>query len=727
MAYSQYQKITMPLLISFSLGILSFFIVLSPNILNPTNTNWLFSGDPAGVYLGWVFYRNSEWTMPIGLIPKYGVGLDTSLVYVDSIPIMAYIFKLLSPIIPEKFQYFGYWYFIIFILQSYFGWKLSTFVSKNNIIGSIFITLLFVFSPAMIAIVGYWPSETSHFLILFAIFLILRKDQSYSLVLWTLLLVLSVSICFYIFVTVGAMWLANLLDKLIFRKTINFKAFILSALIAVLFTSIAAWQAGYFQIIANGNNVNFKSIAGYGYGVIGYSFDLLSPFYYPNWSYLLRGIPRELAPNYSFNFLGLGLIFGSFIFLLRSHLCIVHFSKFFRANKFLFFTLCLLMLVGISNTIRLGPIVIEIPLPDKIYSIASILRSSHRLVWPLYYFFIFAIFYILYKSFTLKIANIIVSTLFLIQIVDTSAGWLIIRSISATTSTPNFVNTLKDPFWELPQISRYDNLLRVPLEGPKDDLGAWEIFGHYAGDHKMGLNLVALARENQERKWGLNNELDKSIASGNYDPRSIYVLDDTHVLPASRHIKTNTDLFAKFDGFNVIAPGWNTCSDCPKISSDKLIIPSPIVVPALDKPFYFGKDGIGVPYLLSIGQSERIGWGWSYPETWGVWSEGYQAKLVIPFPQGFSPRKLTLNTTAFVTKNHPKQKIEILINRIPYTTITFDSESSNLIEIYLPRGGKKDYVLVEFQLPSAASPKSLNINNDVRKLGIGLVSGIFSE
>ena len=194
---------------------------MHPQVLDPTNTNWLFSGDPAGEYLGWVFYRNSEWTIPIGLIPKYGVGLNTALVYPDSIPIMAYLFKILSPIIPEKFQYFGYWYLIIFILQSFFGWKLSKSIIENNTLGSIFITLLFIFSPAMLAIVGMWPSEAAHFLFLFTIFLILNKNQNYPTKLWTLLLVLSVSICFYIFVTVGAIWLANLLDRFLVQKNIN--------------------------------------------------------------------------------------------------------------------------------------------------------------------------------------------------------------------------------------------------------------------------------------------------------------------------------------------------------------------------------------------------------------------------------------------------------------------------------------------------------------------------
>jgi hypothetical protein len=61
----------LPLLI----GVVAFFLVVGPRALNPLNIAWLGNGDPATHYLGWVFFRQSPWSFPIGLNPSYGLEL----------------------------------------------------------------------------------------------------------------------------------------------------------------------------------------------------------------------------------------------------------------------------------------------------------------------------------------------------------------------------------------------------------------------------------------------------------------------------------------------------------------------------------------------------------------------------------------------------------------------------------------------------------------------------
>ena len=48
----------------------------------------------------------------------------------------------------------------------------------------------------------------------------------------------------------------------------------------------------------------------------------------------------------------------------------------------------------------------------------------------------------------------------------------------------------------------------------------------------------------------------------------MYILDDDKVVPALLHIDQRTDLLAKINGFNVVAPGWKRCVECPQLPEE---------------------------------------------------------------------------------------------------------------------------------------------------------------
>src|SRR5262245_44229876 len=96
-------------LIPAIVGTIIFFTVVGPRVLQPTNISWLSVSDRATHYLGWDFFRNSPWTFPIGLNPRYGLELSSTIVFSDSVPLLAFLFKPFTVILPEPFQYFGLW------------------------------------------------------------------------------------------------------------------------------------------------------------------------------------------------------------------------------------------------------------------------------------------------------------------------------------------------------------------------------------------------------------------------------------------------------------------------------------------------------------------------------------------------------------------------------------------------------------------------------------------
>ena len=155
-------------------GSVFFYLIVGFGPLNPENLSWIFGRfDPPQHYLGWVFYRYAPWTFPIGLSPNFGMDISSSIVYTDSLPLMAIFFKLLSPILPQVFQYFGIWLLVCFLLQAWFSWKIISLISNNFWI-IFFGTGLLSFSPPMFWRI-YTPSGTqaslvAHFLILAALF-----------------------------------------------------------------------------------------------------------------------------------------------------------------------------------------------------------------------------------------------------------------------------------------------------------------------------------------------------------------------------------------------------------------------------------------------------------------------------------------------------------------------------------------------------------------------------
>ena len=114
------------------LGAAAFFMVVGFAPLNPNNADWILGRlDPTQHYLGWLFFRNGPWTFPAGLSPLFGQDLSSSIVYSDSIPLLAITFKAIGPLLPDRFHYFGIWIFASFLLPAWLAWKILGLYSNS--------------------------------------------------------------------------------------------------------------------------------------------------------------------------------------------------------------------------------------------------------------------------------------------------------------------------------------------------------------------------------------------------------------------------------------------------------------------------------------------------------------------------------------------------------------------------------------------------------------------
>ena len=228
------------------LGVLAFFIIIGPRVLYPTNIAWLGGGDPATHYLGWLFFRNSEWSFPIGLNPTYGLELGSAILFTDSNPLLAFLFKPFASLLPEPFQYSGIWLLACFVLQAWFGWKLAGLLSESTPI-RVFSTGLFVFAPPMMWRLPVHLSLGGHFFILAALYLALHPRLERRRLVWASLLATTALVHAYLLAMVALLWLADLVGKSIQRKLpIRTGAVELVVILSVI--GIVCWQVGYFSV-----------------------------------------------------------------------------------------------------------------------------------------------------------------------------------------------------------------------------------------------------------------------------------------------------------------------------------------------------------------------------------------------------------------------------------------------------------------------------------------------
>lgn len=366
------------------MGCVAFLMVVDWRTLNPQNTAWLMSGDPLQHFLGWQFFRDSSWNLPLGLNPKNGLELSSSIVYSDSIPLIALTLKAFNSLLPHSFQYFGIWLLACFLLQAFFAWKLMSLISENIFIKALGVGL-FIFSPPMLSRLNEQTAHyalAAHFLILAALYLCFRPSQKYKIYEWPTLLTCSVLIHFYIFAMVAAMWLAQYLDQTRMHQKLVPRRIALEPLLIALFVGLASWQSGYF-VISGGSTY----LEGYGW----HSFNLLSLVDSKGWSYLMSPLKLSHSTAEDFNFLGAGILWLTPFFLFAIYSQRNKLIGLARQRKFFIGTLFFLLIFSMSHHVTIGSISLDLYMPQLLFKMASILRSSARMFWPVYYTIIFCI------------------------------------------------------------------------------------------------------------------------------------------------------------------------------------------------------------------------------------------------------------------------------------------------------------------------------------------------
>lgn len=496
-----------------ALSALAFVSIYGVKVINPGYVDWLLSGgDISQHYLGWVAYRFGAWKFPIGFFDTLSYPNNASIIFTDSIPIVAFFFKILSPILPKTFQYFGLWGVLCFILQGILSARIIKNFTKNKAAIIIF-GVIFAFTPVMIrrmfahtALAGQWllfiPLE-----ILFAPEKYKDNKKIYILIGLTGLLSGSVHMYYLLMngmILVGICLYDLLANKRIVRSIILLGEFLLTG------AGATALFGGF------GSNMKAQ-IWGLGY----FSFNLNSFFNPMGWSRVFKDL-KMYSPGQAegFAFIGAGFI------LLLAFAIVMFFvsgKPFEKVKKYRFhiiaiaFVCLCTLIVSLSPTVTIGEkVLLDLHLPAKIFDLWSVFRSSGRLCWNVVYIIMFLAGIVAVKctkkQYLLIAALVIMSAL---QIFDMSKVYK--AKFKEFNKKRTYVSTLTEDIWD--------------AVGSDEEI-KYVVYGYVLPDTDDRTFLFDLT------DWGLNNgkTLNNYYFARSIEEEAAVVRNSTLASPDKEHI-----------------------------------------------------------------------------------------------------------------------------------------------------------------------------------------------
>ena len=689
------------LLISFSWLI----AVLGIENIPFQSTKWLHNGSDAALHQsGWYFFQNDVWRFPLGSNPNYGITFGSSIVFTDSIPLFALIFKSLKFILPENFQYFSLWYFITFYLQLFFSFKIIKKFTNSDLysfIGS----LLILITPFFMYRVGWHASVSAHWILLFTLYLGITHNINNSKLSWLILIILT-SLISYSFTAMVLVFysLLRFFNFIFYKK--NFFEIIKDFVLIIICLLLTLYVVGYFQI-------RMIDTMGVGFGV--YKLNLLSIFdpietvTNISFSWILPDIKLSHGEELeAYNYLGLGNILMMLIaiglFIKKNYEKKILFPESGKDIKIVFLITIFFTFWALSNKISFGSFtLIEIPLNKYIFGMLSIVKNTGRIFWIVNYFIIIMSILIIYKFFDKKKSLIILSSIFFIQLADGSAS---INSRFSSFKPFNVGPELNEKSWG--KLLSESKIIKITY--PVSWSRYFTSFSYLMEKNNIEkTNLVIQARSNRKALADARYKLYQDLIKKKLDTNTIYIVDNLGHLRHLKHLYKEENV-----GFFLRDNIWAFVANDRKNMLDKDI-----------KEF----NNIELK-LLNIDKKENLsfknqdsyyGFGWSHNSgNPGIWSEGNQSTLLFKTKNSEDDLKLEVFYLPYITKKNSVLEFEVYVNNLFNKKMKLTKENNKeKFEIVIKGDSiENNEVKVDFNFKNPISPYEVLESPDSRKLGI---------
>lgn len=532
-----------PALFAATAGIAAFLLFGGAYAIVPTNTAWLMRYDPSQHYMGWAFFRHAPLLQfPFGATPLFGDRIASGIVFSDSIPLFALPFKLLDPLLPQPFQYFGLWILVCLCMQAYFALRILRQLELPALAAHLG-AILFVLSPVMLWRLHGHEALLAHWLILAGVSLYL--DRRWRGGAWLALLVTAVLVHAYLFAMVGGIWFADVCARWL-RWHGDSRPRLLDVVAPLVICPLVAWATGYFMAPSASGLTAWDA----GFGL--YRAELLT-LIDPDeiWSAVLPDIVDGRGGDTGFAYLGLGVLMliapaaASWIVAPRLRISRRHWTLLALAVSFTFFAFS--NMIGVFDTT-----VLTIPLPRQIEPLLVAFRASGRFIWlPAYLVMLLLIIAAVRWAGPRRGAAILVAAVAL-QLFDLQPAMSFFRTTFAAT----WQNPARSAFWS-EAVRSYRRIALVPADAQVD---IYLPMAMLAAENGVAINVAYLARHDTSALEAERAEVLATVDRGTLDPSTLYVFSDDALFQKALSKKPQDAFGGMVDGFRVLAPGWSGCT-----------------------------------------------------------------------------------------------------------------------------------------------------------------------
>jgi hypothetical protein len=542
------------LAISTIVGFCSFLYLTGGKILNPSNNEWLFGIDSDANFIGWQFFRSTPiLQFPIGNSPNLGTGFASSVVYTDSIPLLAIPFKFLNFLLPNAFQYFGLWVLVCFVLQTVFAFRLLKHWMDDRTSAHL-ASMFFVIAPCFLF--RFSVGANGHlalcgqFLVLWAMHLLLQSQ--YRQRTWLLLCCASILIHVYLFSMVFAIFVVSVAT----HPSANIRGRLNSLKQSALHIgSVLTASIGIFWFVGGFMSAGSDGGDAYVGATLTTFIDPMATVNNYSWSSLFPDISSGGGLVENVSFLGVAtliLLPLVVVFLFRSR-------KSTNTRKTaLIISAILLFAFSLSPDIWLASRkLISYNPPPVLAQIFQSFRTVDRYSWVLVYLLMtlaFASLAFFVRKQWLRV--VLLLALLGVQFFDMRTA---ISETRERFTTSSYQSPLTSPLWSKlgPQYKRLETVPPLNLDPH------WFDFALYADSWGLSSNAAGMARVSDEAFAALVAKQQSEINRLQFRSDTLYVLTNYPPNPMSEEIlrRFGTSNFeqsgvraAEVDGFVIIAP-----------------------------------------------------------------------------------------------------------------------------------------------------------------------------
>ena len=535
---------SLTILVGLAIGVTVFFILGYNHVLPPGRIDWLLRPsatdayfDPSTEFLGWHFFRRAPWTLPLGLNRTYGMEFGGSIVFSDSIPLLAILFKPFSPLMGTNFQYIGIWILICFLMQGVFGALLASIFTKRIELKAI-IAAFFALSPILLERGLTEYPLMGHWLILWALYLYFQQRTGRIRWTWMVIALLAATTSFYFVPMVLIIWMADTLKTLIWRwRSVGWLILEGTAVLATVLS--AMWLAGYFVIsVTDAGTDNFGQFAT----------NLLGPIDSAGRSLIMTAQPHgPMWRGEGFCYLGFGIIV---LAAMAVHELLRGPAQWRRLLPILPLAAGVLGLIvfSLSNQVAWGTHVLIYP--DFWGSIGRMFRSSARMCWPGYYAAWLGIFYLATRGLKSWRAAILLAAMLAVQVADYSQEYSNMQRIYRNRDA--WKMPLTSPFWNL-AMQKYRQIVVVPSGRAYPFVPV----AYLAANHNLPTNGVYVNRYPGGSVIGpISDARLNALRENRPDRDTLYIIPEPDRFAQLAKGLSKTHGVGVINGYNVIAPYW---------------------------------------------------------------------------------------------------------------------------------------------------------------------------